>query len=125
MPKKYATLADRIIANSVTSDTYEWCGSRCWEWTGKTRTNRAGVKYGAMTRRDKRGKVQNVAAHRASIEAFTGRKPRRDVVGMHLCNYSLCVNPAHLRGGLQSTNIKQCVRDRRHFTPFRKGAKHG
>jgi hypothetical protein len=124
MPAKYATLGDRIIANSLMSETLAHNGTPCWIWTGKVKRNRSGMLYGAMTFRYKsgprKGKVYNMAAHRASIKAFKqGKRITPKTVVMHLCNNSLCVNPAHLLGGTASKNMKQCVKDGRHKTPFR------
>ena len=124
MPAKYATLGDRIIANSLMSETQFYKGTPCWNWTGKTGRNRSGMSYGKMTfryqRGPRKGKVYNMAAHRASVKAFhVGKRITPKTVVMHLCNNSLCVNPAHLLGGTQMKNVRQCVKDGRHKTPFR------
>lgn len=124
MPRKYASLGDRIIANSLMSETQFYKDEPCWNWTGKTGRNRSGMLYGKMTFRYQcgphKGKVYNMAAHRASVKAFhKGKRITPKTVVMHLCNNSLCVNPAHLMGGTQSKNIRQCVKDGRHKTPFR------
>ena len=77
-----------------------------------------------MTRRLKRGprkgQVVTVYAHRESVKAFTDRKLSPRQVVMHLCNNRSCVNPAHLKGGTQRQNVRQCVAEGRHFTPFKK-----
>lgn len=124
MPK-YVNLGERIIANSVQSATQFYNNTPCWNWIGKTGANRSGVLYGRMTfryqRGPRKGKVYNMAAHRASVKAFKqGKRITPKTVVMHLCNNSLCVNPAHLIGGTQAENVQQCVRDGRHKTPFRK-----
>lgn len=113
-PRRYENMQERIIANSVLHP------SGCWVWMRKTRRNNVGMSYGALTVRDGR-RVRNVPAHRASVIAF-GRRLTRNLVVRHLCNNTLCVNPAHLAGGLQSTNVRQCVAEGRHFTPFRAAA---
>jgi len=123
MPK-YASLADRIIANSILGDEDTYADQPCWIWTGKVCRNRSGMLYGRMNFRYKsgprKGKVHSMAAHRASVKAFhQGKRITPKTVVMHLCNNSLCVNPAHLMGGTQSKNVKQCVNDGRHKTPFR------
>lgn len=114
---RYASLADRIIANSVLApeDSGQYYDDTpCWIWTGTY--NSAGYPHMRMRRKRgaKKGKVRGVLAHRMSIEAFKGRTLRRDQVCQHLCNNKSCVNPAHLKGGSQSSNMKQCVRDGRH-----------
>lgn len=123
MPR-YASLAERIIANSIQSQTLFHNDTPCWIWTGKVGANRSGMLYGRMTFRYKtgprKGKVYNMAAHRASVSAFhQNKRITPKTVVMHRCNNSLCVNPAHLTGGTQSRNVKQCVKDGRHKTPFR------
>lgn len=118
MPFKYPSLEDRIIANSVPSEEFAWNGSRCWDWIGAVKVNRSGMKYGRIARRIKRGprkgKVKTDAAHRVALKAFTGRYLGAKMVVKHLCNNSLCVNPAHLQGGTQRANVRQCVREGRH-----------
>ncbi|MFA6063848.1 MAG: HNH endonuclease [Gallionella sp.] len=117
---RYPTLADRIIANSVQSDTHAYNGTPCWEWV--RRCNNSG--YPTMTRRlqrgSRKGQVVTVYAHRESVKAFTDRRVTPKMVIMHLCNNRSCVNPAHLQGGTQKQNIRQCVAEGRHKSPFHK-----
>jgi hypothetical protein len=79
--------------------------------------------YPAMTLRYKsgprKGKVYNVRVHRKVVEVFQGRRVTPKSVVLHLCNNSLCVNPEHLLSGTQKKNVRQCVADGRHKTPFR------
>lgn len=118
MPRKYADMAERLLANCVVSETSAYGGSRCWDWIGATTTNRGGLRYGKLSVRIKRGprkgQLRTLKAHRAAIEAFTGRRMTRRHVGKHLCNNTLCINPAHLQGGTQRSNVRQCVKDGRH-----------
>lgn len=122
MPFQYPSLAERIIANSYLSDESFYDGTPCWVWMGSR--NSAG--YGALTRRFKRGprkgKVGRFLVHRVAVVELGGRKLTTRSVVMHLCNNPLCCNPAHLKGGTQRQNMRQCVADGRHFTPFRKAA---
>lgn len=116
---KYANLTERILANSVPSSESYYDGTPCWVWIAK----RTADNYPLMTMRYKRGprkgKVYNARVHRVVVKEIKGRRLTPRMVVMHLCNNSLCVNPAHLIGGTQKQNVRQCVKDGRHFTPFR------
>jgi len=116
---RYASMADRLIANSVLSPDHAYDGTPCWEWM--RRLNNQG--YPTLTRRLKRGprkgQVVTVFAHRESIVVFTGRRMTPRMVALHLCNNRRCINPEHLKGGTQKQNVRQCVREGRHRTPFR------
>lgn len=129
MSRQYESLAERIVMNSYPSETHAYAGERCWVWMGKVSYSRGPVgkmpaPYPVMTMRyasgPRKGKVHNVRVHRKAVEVFKGRRVTPKMVVMHLCNNSLCVNPAHLMGGTQKKNVQQCVRDGRHVTPFRK-----
>lgn len=119
MTRRYPTPMDRIIANSAPSLELAYNGTPCWEWL--RRVNNQG--YPTMTRRLKRGprkgKVVTVYAHREAVKASGRRLTPRQVV-MHLCNNISCVNPEHLKGGTQRQNMRQCVEEGRHFTPWRR-----
>ena len=123
MPKKYPSLAERLLANSRPSEELSYNGSRCWEWIGKLQRNRNGTGYPVLTLRYKsgprKGKVYNMRAHRLAIVVFKHRRMTPKMVARHLCNNPLCINPEHLVGGSQRTNVRQCVADGRHKTPFR------
>ena len=108
MPFKYASLIDRIIANSTLSDENFYNGTPCWEWIGRVTTNRSGTKY------PRKGQVTMEFAHRVVVRNIKGRRLTKRMVAMHLCNNSLCVNPDHLGGGKQTTNVRQAVREGRH-----------
>ena len=126
MPFRYTDLRERIIANSMPAEDSAWNGSRCWLWLGATHTGNRGMRYPTMTMRYKsgprKGKVHTVRVHRKVVEVFLGRRVTPKMVVMHLCNNSLCVNPEHLRGGTQKANVRQCVKDGRHYSPLRKAA---
>lgn len=117
MPRKYPSLADRLIANSYLSDECHYDGTPCWIWMGKR--NASG--YPQINLRED-GAVRTYLAHRLALTVFRGRRWRRGQVAKHLCNNPLCINPMHLDGGSQSSNMRQCVREGRHFTPFRSAA---
>lgn len=119
---KYANLGERLIANSMLGDMPTYADQPCWIWTGEVNRNRSGMLYGRLSMRYKsgprKGKVRKIAAHRASVQAFhQGKRITPKTVVMHLCN-----NSAHLMGGTQVKNVRQCVKDGRHKTPFRREA---
>lgn len=126
MPR-YANLGERLIANSRIGDVPTYADQPCWIWIGEVNRNRSGMLYGRLSMRYKKGprkgKHYKMMAHRASMQAFhQGKRVTPRTVIMHLCNNSLCINPAHLMGGTQSRNVRQCVADGRHKTPFRREA---
>ena len=108
MPRKYASMADRIIANSMIAD-----GTGCWIWTGKRRANQSGYWYGRVTVRDG-ARVMSLLAHRVALETFTGVKLRKGEVVLHACDNPLCVNPEHLSAGTQQQNVRDAVKKKRH-----------
>src|SRR5260221_13333244 len=118
MPFKYASMEDRLIANSVISESHFWNGTACWEWIGAYKKNRSGMSYGKINVRFKSGKrkgqLHTEQAHRVALRVFKGRYLGKRYVGGHACNVSWCINPAHLTGGTQRTNVRKCVSDGRH-----------
>jgi hypothetical protein len=115
---KYASLQERLIANSVLSTELFFEGTPCWIWIGKMRGS-----YGAITLRYKsgprKGKVYNFTAHRLSVREFQGRRVTPKSVVLHRCNNPSCIAPLHLKLGRQAENVQQCVAQGRHKTPFR------
>lgn len=124
MPHRYASMEDRLIANSALSLERFYNGTACWEWTGAVTVNRSGFKYPKIVTRYKRGprkgKPKSEGAHRVSLRVFRGQYVPRRVVAMHLCNYTLCINPMHLDGGTQKRNVRQCVKQGRHRNQYSK-----
>lgn len=123
MPFKYPSMQERILANSHESEHWSYNGIPCRIWDGATSVNRAGMRYGKISVRIKRGprkgKVRSTLAHREAIKAFTGRRLPARCVGKHLCNMTLCVEPRHLVGGTQRSNVRQCVEEGRHGNQHR------
>lgn len=117
MVRKYGSLEERIIANSVLSEEDFHNGTPCWIWIGK-RSSRG--DYGHINLWLD-GRHRTLKAHRVSLHVFRGASLDDPNVGIHQCNVSLCVNPMHLLLDTQSENMKQCVRDGRHNS-FRKAA---
>lgn len=118
MPFKYASMEERLIANSVISEMHFWHGTPCWEWIGAYKKNRSGMSYPTLNVRFqnglRKGKVKTERAHRVALRVFKGRYLGKRYVGGHACNVSWCINPAHLTGGTQRANIRKCVHEERH-----------
>lgn len=135
MPRKYKSMAERLLANSVESTTCFWDGVPCRDWTGSVTPQYPGApreqSYGKMGVRFKsgprKGKSRTVGAHRVSAKVF---KPWLKIgtknIVRHLCNRPICIEPHHLTGSEQRVNIRQCVKEGRHKTPFRRsmGERH-
>lgn len=134
MPRKYASMQERILANSRVNSAHVLDGVPCRDWTGSVFPHRChGLDvpqpreecYGRIAVRFKRGprrgKVKSTQAHRESQKAFKKnlRVGSKNVV-QHMCNRPICIEPKHLIGGIQKTNVRKCVKDGRHKTPFRR-----
>jgi len=119
MPRKYASLQERIIANTVSSDMLAWNGTPCWIWTGKRNSTGYGVINIRFRGGPRKGKVKSALVHRVVLRVFKGRKLTTKSVGRHLCNMKPCCNPEHLVGGSQRTNMRQCVAEGRHGNMYR------
>jgi len=115
--RKYASMQERILANSHESEHWSHDGIPCRIWDGAKSTNRSGKRYGKISIRIKKGprkgKIRSAAAHREAVKA-SGRRLTTKSVAKHLCNNTLCVEERHLVGGSQRSNVRQCVVEGRH-----------
>mgnify|MGYP001217049446 CR=1 FL=1 len=93
----------------------------CWKWTGGGRNDKG---YGHISSGGRDGK--NILVHRLSYEIHNGSIPDGMVV-MHSCDNPSCVNPAHLRAGTTSENIKEAYLKGRKVCqpPHKQGESHG
>jgi hypothetical protein len=81
----------KIVASSIPDEI-----TGCWNWNkGKFVTG-----YGSLF-----NGVNNVAAYKASFEAFIGEIPKcSSILILHKCNNEGCVNPQHLYIGTKKDN---------------------
>jgi hypothetical protein len=116
MPFKYPNALARVEANSTPIPF-----SGCRIWTGRTITNRSGKQYGVLNVRWKagrrKGRVRTVLAHRYVLAAVKGLPLGKITTGMHLCDCTLCVLPAHLRSSTQRNNVRDYLSKQRAQTP--------
>lgn len=120
MPK-YESMHERLLANSVRADIvgdYSCFHGEtfCWLWLGTRNSNGYGLCGIRMKRGPRKGKVVPQLAHRLSLKTFKNRVISGRKVVKHLCNVRTCINPDHLQGGTAFTNMRQCVREGRHWS---------
>ena len=127
MNKKYASMRERILKNSRMNLKQSYNGIPCRDWTGSKFPNGYGRISVRFKRGPRKGQVKSTQAHRESKKALnsTVRVGSKNVV-RHLCNRPICVEERHLLGGIQKHNVRQCVDEGRHKTPFRRknGERH-
>lgn len=112
MNRKYATLRERLNANSKAMTLHEWSETKPWAtfpcriWHGKIDKD----GYGRINIRPKRSKrkPKSYKAHRVSLAEAKGVPVYRLNHCAHLCDNRPCIEPEHL----WSTTNYQNVRDR-------------
>jgi hypothetical protein len=100
---KYASLFDRLVANSVKPDDQNENG--CWVWTGRTDGKR--YPYGRMNVRVE-GKHTTTAPHCEMEKLFREDGllcPETETID-HLCFNTLCINPDHWQIKTRAENSK-------------------
>lgn len=91
---------------------------KCWLWLGSTK----GKGYGRIGAGGKGGKY--LGAHRLSCEIAHGPPPFERAMALHSCDNPSCVNPAHLRWGTGSENIKEAFDKSRKHPAIKLGESH-
>lgn len=130
MPKRYASMTERIKANSRPNPKHVFNGVPCRDWTGSVfprsdwpdvpreqHYGRIGVRFKAGPRK---GQVKSTGAHREAVKA-SGRRLGSKSPARHYCNRPICVEQLHLRGGTQRQNVRDSIKAGNHKTPFRRG----
>lgn len=82
----------------------------CWLWLGTKNAEGYGVTNLMAVSGDR-------LAHRISYHLNHG-PILNGLVICHHCDNPSCVNPSHLYMGTAKNNVDDCVRRKRHFTPF-------
>ena len=118
---KYATPHDRLIANSVPAPD-----SDCWLWTGSY-NNVGRPRISVRDKGDEKARWEYVTQY-IIYRVHRQIARRKNIKGLHSCDNSACVNPAHITRGTQKRNIRDAVKRGRHVSGFtvhkqRKGAK--
>lgn len=119
----YANLFERLLANSVESEKYNYEGSPCWEWVGY-RLRRGGYGRIAMRIGPKPTKPQGFAAHRVMAEVVLDRPLDPDFETIeHACELTWCINPWHFKLATRAENtldmnMRRHKRPRRIFVPL-------
>jgi len=95
----------------------------CWPWVGKTRVK----GYGSIGVGGRKGR--SMLAHRVSYILANGAIPDNPnewhgTVIMHTCDNPSCCNPAHLKAGTQSDNVRDMIAKGRCAGAFPRGSKH-
>lgn len=107
---KYAGLFQRLLANSIESETYSHAGTPCWEYMGY-RIRRG---YGRLAmRRPGKPNPQGMAAHRVMAEVVTGRTLHPDDETIeHACGIPWCINYLHFELATRPENTANMQRTR-------------
>ncbi len=83
-------------------DFFERCSpepnSGCWIWLGATSKG-----YPCIRRRPS----PTIRVHRLVLAEKLGRPIRSGFHALHICDVTLCINPAHLYEGSHSQNIQE------------------
>lgn len=95
----------------------------CWPWVAKSKV----AGYGTISRGGRYG--EKVLSHRAVWELTHGPIPpdgpgHHGWVVLHTCDNRACCNPAHLRLGSQTDNVKDMDAKRRRVAVVQRGEAH-
>ena len=99
MPFKYATLQDRLLANSMIK-TYDKKLGPCHIWTGKR--NKDG--YGLMSERSG-DRVLSLSVHKVAFTRIANKAVPKGKELSHLCHNEACWNPAHITAETHKQNV--------------------
>lgn len=106
MTRKYATLYERLVANTAEPES----STGCWIWAGAT-DGRRGAQYPRVNMRID-GQHRCLKAHRVMAQIFAEETLPPTAEVDHVCGETLCINPDHLdvttkRANLDRRNTRQ------------------
>ena len=103
MARKYRNLEERLIANSVVTDTgYD---TPCWLYLGNLNANGyARLSIRVKAKKGKKKVHKKVLAHRTALEVLGGIKLTRWQQANHKCCFRACINPDHLEPSTPKQN---------------------
>ena len=119
MPRHFPTTSERFWQKVRKTD-------ECWYWEGG-RTQNLRFPYGTFYAGGGRKNAKNMVAHRYAYETLVG--PIGEGLYLdHLCQETMCVNPAHLepvtaaenfmRGFMREHNVKVFLHPESGWSPF-------
>ena len=108
---RYASLFERLLANSVESETHSYNGTPCRCWTGAT--DRRG-EYGRVNVRVGDRRCVTRAVHRVIAELILGRPldPERETI-QHGCDNPPCISWLHFEIATRVDNSRDSQNRRR------------
>jgi hypothetical protein len=98
-PDELPLIADRFWRKVRKGEPHE-----CWEWFGARHARYGSNSYGHMAKRIN-GKVHYARAHRVAL-LLSGCDVKPTDLVLHSCDNPGCVNPAHLRVGTFTDNMR-------------------
>ncbi len=99
MPFKYASMYERLVANTAEPENAQ----ACWLWTGKTDRS----DYGRLNTCGEGSKTVTLMAHVAMAAIFFEIPEGHQVD--HLCRSRPCINPDHLEPVTASENCRRRI----------------
>ena len=107
MQPRYSNLGERLKANVLIKQHTDRHGKtwECWEWQAQKKPVSGGRRYAAIGIycKDSR-KTKTHYAHRISYQFFVGEL-LPDMQIDHICENTICVNPAHLEQITRDENL--------------------
>jgi hypothetical protein len=121
VPRKYASMRERLDANALETEPCAGFELPCRLWTG-------GVDSGGRPKMTVRSryrdattghrKTKMVSAVRMSLAEHLGLKIWQLNFVLHRCDRKRCIEPTHLYSSTQKRNVKDCIERGRHKNAY-------